>query len=71
MTAVETILTAGEIATALGEPQHRIDYVLNTRRHIEYVRKVGNARAYAESVLKVIRQELVKIDARRVAGGAR
>ena len=66
MISVESVLTPGEIARRLGEPQHRVVHILNTRAHIRPVRRVGIVRTYAApEVVELVRAELNAIDARR------
>ncbi len=66
MISIESVVTPGEIARRLGEPQHRIVHILNTRAHIRPVRRVGIVRTYAApEVVELVRAELNAIDARR------
>jgi hypothetical protein len=54
-------LTVGEIANRLGEPLHRVQYVLRTRWQLRPACRVGNARVYNESDLQFIAGELRRI----------
>jgi hypothetical protein len=56
--------TVGEIARQLGEPIHRIEYVLRTR-DIRPSGVAGNCRVYAEEDVERIAAELQRIDARK------
>jgi hypothetical protein len=59
--------TVGEIARRLGEPIHRIEYVLRTRS-IPPSSIAGNCRVYAEEDVERIAAELQRIDARKDGG---
>lgn len=61
------LLTPGRIAANLGEPLHRIAYVLATRPHITPSARAGRIRLFDHAALAQIRHELNAIDARRVA----
>jgi hypothetical protein len=52
--------TIGEIARRLGEPVHRIEYVLRTR-DIRPSGIAGNCRVYDEQAIRLIHQELQRI----------
>jgi hypothetical protein len=56
--------TVGEIARRLGEPIHRIEYVLRTR-NIRPSGIAGNCRVYAEADVELIAAELQRIAARK------
>lgn len=62
--------TPGVLAADLGEPLHRVVYVLRTRRHIQPAAKAGRLRLYDRRALAQIRHELNAIDARQGRGGA-
>jgi hypothetical protein len=62
---VQNVLTVGDIANRLGEPLHRVEYVLRTRRQLRPQGRVGNARIYSESDLQFIASELRRIDAEK------
>jgi hypothetical protein len=59
--------TVGEIARRLGEPVHRIEYVLRTR-NIRPRAIAGNCRVYAEEDVERIATEMQRIDSRKDAG---
>jgi hypothetical protein len=59
------------LATHLGQPLHRVLYVLRTRRHIRPVATAGRLRLYDEAALAMLRHELNAIDARQAKGVAR
>ena len=57
--------TPGVLAADLGEPLHRVLYVLRTRHHIRPSARAGRLRLYDREALAMIRRELNAIDARR------
>jgi hypothetical protein len=59
--------TVGEIARRLGQPVHRVEYVLRSRR-IPPAGKAGNCRVFAEEDVDRVRSALAAIDRRK--GGA-
>jgi hypothetical protein len=59
--------SVGEIARRLGEPVHRIEYVLRTR-NIRPSGMAGNCRVYAEEDIERVAAELRRIDARKDGG---
>jgi hypothetical protein len=59
--------TVGEIARRLGEPVHRIEYVLRTR-NIRPSGIAGNCRVYADEDIERIAAELQHIDTRKDGG---
>ena len=71
--AVPRLRTPGVIASSLGEPLHRVLYVLRTRSHIEPAARAGRLRLYDREAVAMLRHELNAIDARRgeAEGGAR
>ncbi len=71
MMAIHTIpslRTPGVLAADLGEPLHRVIYVLRTRRHIRPAARAGRLRLYDREAVALIRHELNSIDARRTRG---
>jgi hypothetical protein len=52
--------TIGEIARRLGEPIHRVEYVIRVRR-ISPCGWAGNARVFPETAVEVIATELQRI----------
>ena len=56
--------TVGEIARRLGEPVHRVTYVIQSRQ-IEPVSVAGNSRVFSESQVAFIAAELKEIDEER------
>jgi hypothetical protein len=52
--------TIGEIARRLGQPIHRVEYVIRARR-IRPCSWAGNARVFAEEAVEVIAAELQRI----------
>jgi hypothetical protein len=71
---VPRLNTASVIARQLKVPTRRVQYVLETRHHIQPRAFAGNARLYDRRAIAQIRHELNAIDARREArrsgGGA-
>jgi hypothetical protein len=57
-----TLPTIGEIARRLGEPIHRVEYVIRARR-IRPCGWAGNARVFPEEAVDAIALELHRIDA--------
>lgn len=65
---VPGLRTPGVLARTLGEPLHRVLYVLRTRRHIRPAARAGQLRLYNRDAVAQIKHELNAIDARRAAG---
>jgi len=57
-------LTVGEIAVRLGQPVHRIEYVIDSRR-LRPMAWAGHARIFSESDLQFIESVLHRMDADR------
>jgi len=57
-------LTVGEIAARLGQPVHRIEYVIDSRG-LRPTAWAGHARIFSESDLHYIASVLRRIDAER------
>lgn len=57
--------TTGEVATALGEPLHRVQYVLRTRK-IGPDQRAGNLQLFGPAKVKQIRKALMD-SARKVS----
>lgn len=55
-----TMPTIGEIARRLGQPIHRIEYVIRAR-HIRPCGWAGNARVFPEDAVEAIAAELRRI----------
>lgn len=68
---IPKLRTPGVLAADLGEPLHRVLYVLRTRQHIRPTANAGRLRLYDRSAEQLLRHELSTIDARRVRGGSR
>jgi hypothetical protein len=64
------LVTAADIAARLGQPPHRVSWILATRRHIRPAALAGAVRVYSTSVIALVQDELDRIDARR-KGAAR
>ena len=63
--SVPQIYTRGLIAQILNVPVHRIEYILETRRHIRPRGIAGRTRLYDYEAVAMIRHELAAIEARR------
>jgi hypothetical protein len=55
--------TVGEIARRLGEPVHRVEYVIRSRK-IRPATRAGNYRLFAGEDVRRIADELQRIDQR-------
>lgn len=60
--------TPGVIAHELGEPVHRVLYVLRSRPHIRPTATAGRLRLYDSQAVRMIREALSGIDARKGVG---
>lgn len=63
--SVPQLRTPGVLAAALGEPLHRVVYLLRTRPHIKPSASAGRLRLYDREALDLLKQELRLIDTRR------
>jgi len=59
--------TVGEIARRLGVPEHRVEYIIQSR-NIRPHSRAGNLRIFSEADVQHIASELRRIDAEK--GGA-
>ena len=59
------LLTPGRIASDLGVPLHRVQYILSTRGHIQPSARAGTIRLFDKRAMAQIRHELTAIAARR------
>lgn len=64
-TSAPRLLTTGHMAELLGQPLHRVAYILATRSHIRPSAHAGHIRLYNRRALAMVRHELNAIDARR------
>ncbi len=62
---IPSIPTIGEIARRLGEPTHRIEYIIRARGILPCGR-AGNARVFDEAAVKAIGAALQQVDASKV-----
>ena len=62
--SVPVVPTVGEIARRLGEPVHRIEYVIRTRQILPNGR-AGNVRIFTDADVSDIAAELRRIDEQR------
>jgi len=53
----DELLSVSEIAEKLGCPQHKVQYLVMSRR-IDPVRRVGGCRLFAADVVEKLRQEI-------------
>ena len=60
-TTVGEAVTAREIARTIGQPFHKVAYVLDSRQ-IEPLRRVGIVRLYSPAIISMVQEE---IDGRR------
>jgi hypothetical protein len=61
---VPQLRTPGVLAADLGEPLHRVLYILRTRRYIRPSAPCGCVRLYDRQAVAMVRHELSAIDAR-------
>lgn len=66
---IPKLRTPGVLAADLGEPLHRVLYVLRTRQHIRPTANAGRLRLYDRDAVELLRHELTTIGARRAKGG--
>ena len=64
-TSPVSLVTAAEIASRLGRPLRRIQWILTTRHHIRPAAKAGAVRVYSSAAVALVQDELDGIDARR------
>ena len=62
---IPKLRTPGVIANELGEPLHRIQYVLRTRPYIMPSARAGRFRLFDRDAVAMIRHALNSIDARK------
>lgn len=62
-------LTITEIADAIGEYRHKIEYLIESRA-IQPCRRAGNCKLYPAATLQVIRAEIARLDRKREGGAA-
>lgn len=71
MTNTPNLRTSGVVAADLGQPLHRVLYILQTRPFIKPAARAGRLRLYDLDAVAKVRHELNAIDARRTRGGHR
>lgn len=64
MQILTNLATVGEIARQLGEPLHRIEYVIRARR-IRPESRAGNSRVFSDAAVNRIASEIRRIDAEK------
>jgi len=62
---VPRLITPGVMAAELGEPLHRVLYILRTREYIRPAARAGVLRLYESTAIAQVRAALNGIDARR------
>ena len=67
---VAKLRTPGVLAADLGVPLHRVQYILQTRDHIQPAARAGRLRLYDREAVALIRHEINAIDARRSLGAS-
>lgn len=60
---VPRLRTPGVLAEELGQPLHRVLYVLRTRTHIRPSARAGRLRLYDREAMALIRHEMDVMDA--------
>jgi hypothetical protein len=66
---MSTLPTVGEIARRTGEPVHRIEYLIRSRRIIAQG-KAGNVRVFSEEAVSQILAEVERLKTGRAGGEA-
>lgn len=61
--------TVGEIARRLGEPVHRVEYIIRSRK-IRPASHAGNCRVFSEDDVVRIGSEIQRIDSKKEGGHA-
>ena len=64
MTAIEQVISFGDICVALSERDHRVRYAL-TKLDRQPIGRCGNALIWPAEMIVAVRAELGRIDARR------
>jgi hypothetical protein len=62
--SVFTVPTVGEIARRLGEPLHRVEYIIRAR-NIQPSGRAGNCRVFTDADVAYIAAQLRRIDAEK------
>jgi hypothetical protein len=62
--------TIGRMASELGAPIHRVNYILRTRPHIRPTATAGTLRLFDNHAVAQVRHELNAQDARRYERGS-
>lgn len=70
-TLAPRLLTTGRMADALGQPVHRVTYILATRPHIQPAARAGTLRLFDRRALAMVRHEIDAIDARQTRKAVR
>ncbi len=65
--SVSTVPTVGEIARRIGEPIHRVEYIIKAR-DIQPTERAGNCRVFTDGDVALIATEIRRIDAEKQGG---
>ncbi len=68
-TPLPTLRTPGVLAADLGEPLHRVLYLLRTRQHIRPSARAGRLRLYGREAIQLLRVELDQLSRNKSKGG--
>ena len=58
------LATLGTVSQQLGQPLHRIAYILRTRQHIQPTATAGRLRLFNQRTIEQIAKELQTIDSK-------
>jgi hypothetical protein len=58
------LATLGTVSEQLGQPIHRIAYILRTRKHIQPTATAGRLRLFSQGTIELIKAELETIDSK-------
>jgi hypothetical protein len=62
-----SLVTAADIAARLGQPLHRVQWILATRHHIRPAALAGAVRVYSTAAVALVQDEIDHIDRRKEA----
>lgn len=66
--SIPKLRTPGVVARELGEPLHRVAYILRTRPFIRPAARAGRLRLYDREAVAMIRHAMNAMDARKGVG---
>jgi len=58
------LATLGTVSEQLGQPVHRIAYILRTRKHIQPTATAGRLRLFNQQTIELIKAEIETIDSK-------